>query len=159
MTREQMILALTKYELQWLLDNPEHFNDVAKFFADGGFNNLTDAELQDNLMQNHALIQDLFGVDARPFYRPPFGVRDARTDAAAAAIGYTVPVMWYGSLSDSGYIEPSLLLEFANKWFLPEHIVIGHANQLPVTEVFPQLVDLLNERSLVTVTLNDVYEV
>lgn len=119
---------------------------------------LSDSQIQETLMQNHDLIKQMYGVDPRPFYRPPFGRRDSRTDAAAAAIGYTVPVMWYGSLSDSGEIAPDQLLEFANKWFLPEHIVIGHANFPAVTTVFPQLVELLNNRNLVTVTLNDIYE-
>lgn len=119
---------------------------------------LSDTEIQADLMRNHDLIKEIYGVDARPYYRPPFGYRDERTDRAAAAIGYTVPVLWHGSLSDSGEITTQQVLEFADKWFLPEHIVIGHANYPAVTEVFPQLVDMLNQRKLITVTLNDVFK-
>jgi hypothetical protein len=46
MTREQIILALTRYELEWVIDNPEYKNEVAEFFAQGGFTNLTDEGLK-----------------------------------------------------------------------------------------------------------------
>jgi len=36
MTREEKILALTRYELQYLIDNPEWLDDNAKFFVGGG---------------------------------------------------------------------------------------------------------------------------
>lgn len=119
--------------------------------------NLGDAQIQDELMRNHGYIQQLFGVDARPYFRPPFGNRDARTDAAAAAVGYTTPVMWYGSIGDSGLIAPEVLMQEATKWMLPAHIVLGHANAPTVTGLFQPLLDLLASRGLVTVTLNDVF--
>ena len=65
--------------------------------------------------------------------------------------------MWYGSLSDSGLITDDQLRGFANKWMLPQHIVIGHANWLPVTRCFDYLTELIRERQLQPVTLNDVY--
>ena len=45
MTREEKILALTRYELQYLIDNPEWLDDNAKFFVGGGFTKWTDDEL------------------------------------------------------------------------------------------------------------------
>jgi hypothetical protein len=36
--------------------------------------------------------------------------------------------------------------------------VIGHANFLPVTRVFPQLEQLITDRGLTTVTLNDIFD-
>lgn len=117
----------------------------------------SDAAIQDELMRNHEVIEDIFGVDARPYYRPPYGYRDERTDAAAAAVGYTAPVMWYGSLGDSGLLTPEVLMGEADKWLLPGHIVLGHANAPTVTGLFPQLLDILAERNLQTVTLDDVY--
>nr|WP_251364368.1 MULTISPECIES: polysaccharide deacetylase family protein [unclassified Leucobacter] len=127
-------------------------------WSHAGLTSLSDAQIVQELQQNHDFIQATYGVDARPFYRPPYGYRDERTDAAAASIGYTSPIMWYGSLADSGLISPEQLLGFANEWFLPQHIVIGHLNFTPVTEVFPQLSALIAERGLTTVTLNDIFE-
>jgi hypothetical protein len=40
---------------------------------------------------------------------------------------------------------------------LPQHIVIGHANFPAVTHVYPQLLDILKQRGLRTVTLQDVF--
>ena len=46
MTREQMIEALTRFELEYLLDNPELLKDNARFFSKGGFSTQTDQELR-----------------------------------------------------------------------------------------------------------------
>lgn len=118
---------------------------------------LSDGQIQDELLSSNARIQETFGVDPRPFYRPPYGARNARTDAAAARVGYRTPVMWYGSLSDSGRITPAQSLAFARQWFGPHRIVIGHANYPAVTEVFDELVQLIIDRELIPVTLNDLY--
>ncbi len=118
---------------------------------------LDDAAIQNDLMLNDDFIRNTYGVEAKPYFRPPFGRHDARVDAAAAAIGYTVPVLWYGSFADSGEIPAEILLQFANEWLLPQHIVIGHANYLPVTTVFPQIAQIFVDRGLQPVTLDDVW--
>lgn len=122
--------------------------DLTSLSADG---------VREELQRNHDFVVDTYGVDPRPYYRPPFGYRDARTDAAATSIGYTCPVLWYGSLSDSGLITPQQVVDFATQWFLPQHIVIGHLNFTPVTTEFPQLAQLIADRGLQTVTLDDVF--
>jgi len=120
---------------------------------------LSDQGIVDELTRNDDYLGGLFGMSTKPFYRPPFGYRDSRTDAVAAEIGFTVPVMWYGSLSDSGLITEAQVTDFATQWFLAGHIVIGHANYPSVCNVFPQLLQLLSDRGLQTVTMRDVYEV
>ena len=52
MKREQMIEALTKYELEWLMENQDHLKEVAKFLAQGGFNACTDEELLERCRDN-----------------------------------------------------------------------------------------------------------
>ena len=118
---------------------------------------LSDSRVVAELQRNHDFISNTYGVDARPYYRPPFGFHNARVDHLAASIGYTTPVMWYGSLSDSALLIPDQVVTFADQWFLPGHIVIGHANFAPVTTVFPQLRAIIHNRGLQTVTLNDVF--
>ena len=118
---------------------------------------LDDAGVADELQHNHAFIADTFGVDARPFFRPPYGYHDERVDSIAADLGYTVPTLWYGSLSDSAEIPAAMICDFARQWFLPQHIVIGHLNFAPVTTVFGDLRATIIERGLTTVTLNDVF--
>lgn len=101
-------------------------------------------------------LHNTFGVDGTPYYRPPFGRHNATVDRVAADLGYTVPVMWYGSLSDSGVITEEYLIECAHKYFNPQTIVIGHANAPAVTHCYDQLVDIIRERNLSMVTLDDV---
>ncbi|BDZ54624.1 polysaccharide deacetylase family protein [Agromyces marinus] len=118
---------------------------------------LSDAEIQWQLEHNHDYLESVYGVDARPYFRPPYGRHDARVDAAAAAVGYTVPTLWYGTLGDSGALGPEEIVALADEWFGPGRIVIGHLNHDPVTRVFGRLESILEERGLQTVTLNDVF--
>lgn len=119
--------------------------------------NLSDAEIQQDLLDNNALIGNLYGVDSRPYFRPPFGKYDDRVAVAAAAVGYTLPVLWNATLSDAGEIPPETLMSFADRYMRNGNILLGHANFWPVTSLFPRLVGVLEERNLMTVTLNDVY--
>ena len=52
MKREQMIEALIKYELEWLMENQEQLANVAKFFAEGGFHACTDQDLFERCRDN-----------------------------------------------------------------------------------------------------------
>lgn len=103
-------------------------------------------------------LRNTFGVDGTPFYRPPFGYHNTTVDRIAADHGYTVPTLWYGSLSDSGLITEQYLLECAHKYFTAQSIIIGHANHPPVTHVYDQLVEIIRDRQLAMVTLNDVFK-
>jgi hypothetical protein len=60
-------------------------------------------------------------------------------------------------LSDSTLITEEYILKMADEYFTPQSIVIGHLNHLPVTHVYPQLIDIIRDRNLRTVTLNDVF--
>ncbi len=118
---------------------------------------LSTGGIQSELSGCADFIRSTFGVDAAPYFRPPYGYLDAHVHEAARAIGYTQPVLWYGSLSDSGLISEAQVVQFAQTWFLAQHIVIGHANFDPVTHVFDQLVQLIRDRALQPVTLDDVF--
>jgi peptidoglycan/xylan/chitin deacetylase (PgdA/CDA1 family) len=118
---------------------------------------LSSGEIADQLSRNEAFIRNTYGVSAVPYFRPPFGFHNAAVDAVAHGLGYTVPVLWYGTLSDSGLITVDQLKDFATQWMLPQHIVIGHANFITVTECFDFLADLITQRQLVPVTLNDYF--
>ena len=57
MSRQEAILELTRYELQYLVDNAESNTDLlegnAKFFASGGFHNWTDGQLAEKMKLNN----------------------------------------------------------------------------------------------------------
>lgn len=117
---------------------------------------LSAAAVADQLARTKTFLHNTFGVDGTPFYRPPYGYHDATVDRVAADHGYTVPTMWYGSLSDSSIITPDYLVKMARQYFNPQAIVIGHANHPAVMQCYNQMTDIIKQRNLSMVTLNDV---
>jgi peptidoglycan/xylan/chitin deacetylase (PgdA/CDA1 family) len=111
----------------------------------------------DELTRNDLFLKAQYGIDSAPYFRPPYGRHSASVDAVAASLGYTVPVLWSGSLSDSTVITEDYIVSMAQKYFTAQSIVIGHLNHLPVTHVYPQLVEVIRSRNLTTVTLDDVF--
>jgi len=117
----------------------------------------SDQQIVDELLRCENFLSTTFGVSGKPYFRPPYGYIDDRVRAVAASIGYTVPVLWYGSLADSALISPAQLKAFASQWLTAHKIVIGHANYITVTECFYDIQKIIEERSLQPVTLDDVF--
>ncbi|RJO77263.1 polysaccharide deacetylase family protein [Nocardia panacis] len=99
---------------------------------------------------------DNFGTDGTPYFRPPYGRHNATVDRVAADLGYTVPTLWSGVIGDGVIVTEQVVAQMARKSFNQGAIVLGHANQLSVTRVFGEYGQILRERDLRLVTLNDV---
>jgi hypothetical protein len=65
--------------------------------------------------------------------------------------------LWDGSLGDESILSPRDIVANAQKYCVPSALVIGHLNHPPVTSVYHQLIDVIHERNLRTVTLGDVF--
>jgi peptidoglycan/xylan/chitin deacetylase (PgdA/CDA1 family) len=118
---------------------------------------LPEREVAEEIRRNRDFLADTFGVRDSPFMRPPFGARNERIDRISADLGHPTIAMWNGTLEDSRVITPADLLDAADRWFAAQAIIVGHANQPPVTTVFDRLHELLDDRGLRTVTLADVW--
>lgn len=118
---------------------------------------LSDSEITDQLTRNERFLINTYGVTGRPYFRPPYGNHNSHTDHITDDLGYSRTVMWYGSLGDASILTPDQVLANAKEWFRPGRVCIGHANHPAVTYIFPQLAELLRDRALQTVTLNDVF--
>jgi len=114
-------------------------------------------KVQEELVGCQKFIQDHYGVQAQPYFRPPYGLINDTVMKAAADVGFTKPVLWLGSLGDSTPISAASEMKLANTWLTADRIVIGHANVSTVTHLFPQLDAILKKRNLKTVTLHDVF--
>ena len=114
-------------------------------------------QIAQQITRNDEFLKKTYDIGAKPYWRPPYAKRNAAVDAVAADLGYTVPVLWSGSLSDSTLITEEYIVKMADQYFTGQSIVIGHLNHLPVTHVYPQLVDIIRDRNLRTATLNDVF--
>jgi peptidoglycan-N-acetylglucosamine deacetylase len=118
---------------------------------------LTKSDIAQQLTRNDEFLKKTYGIGVKPYWRPPYAKHNAVVDGVAADLGYTTPVLWSGSLSDSTLITEEYIVKMADQYFTPQEIVIGHLNHLPVTHVYPQLVEIIRARNLRTVTLNDVF--
>ena len=119
---------------------------------------LDDAEVAEEVRRNRDWLRTAFGVST-PFLRPPFGARDERTDRIAADLGHPTIAMWNGTLGDARVLPPAELVGHAREWFTAQTIVVGHANHRTVTTVYGELLDVIRERGLRTVTLADAWAV
>ena len=115
------------------------------------------AQIADQIQRNHAFLSTTFGVDARPYLRPPYGRHNSAVRAVAADLGYTLTTMWTGSLADSTVITEDYIVKMADTHFRPQNIVLGHLNHAQVTHVFDRLADVVRSRNLRTVTFDDVF--
>lgn len=115
------------------------------------------SKVVDEITRCEKFLNNTFGVTGRPFLRPPYGAYNANSRAVAASLGYTATTMWEGSFADSSLLSETDLIAMARRWLLAQHIVIGHANYPTVTHCYGQILDLIRERSLQTVTLDDVF--
>ena len=111
----------------------------------------------EELRHNHDFLWKTYGIDARPYFRPPYGQHNAHVDKISGELGYAADTLWSGSLEDHVVIPADRIVTMAEKYFVPGAIVIGHLNHLPVTHVYGRLVDIIRTRRLRTVTLDDVF--
>jgi len=114
-------------------------------------------QIADELGRTDQFLRNTYGVDAAPYFRPPYGHHNAVVDAVAGDLGYQVPTLWSGDLRDSALLTEDQVVKTAYQAFTAQNIVIGHLNHPPVTRVYGQLVDIIRARRLRTVTLNDVF--
>ncbi|GJF06258.1 polysaccharide deacetylase family protein [Pseudonocardia sp. D17] len=118
---------------------------------------LGDADRRTELERNDDWVVTTFGVTTRPYYRPPFGFRTPAIDALAGELGYTRTVLWDGSFSDSETVTPEFLMGMARKYLQPGVINLGHANHPTILGLFDQVTDLIRQRRLTPVTLDEMF--
>ena len=117
---------------------------------------LSDDQVAEEIGRNRDWIESTFGVRT-PFMRPPFGAHDARVQRISAELGHPTVVMWNSTLEDNRLLTADELVDAADRWFAAQAIVVGHANQVTITKVYDELLELIAERGLQTVTLADVW--
>lgn len=115
------------------------------------------SSLRSDIERNEEWIEETFGTTARPWFRPPYGVRNGASDEAAAGLGYTKILLWNGTLGDATVETPEEIMALADEHFQAGKIVLGHANHPTVTRLFPDLERLMDQRGLKAVTLDEMF--
>ena len=117
---------------------------------------LSSARLTDEIQRNEQWIESTFGVTARPYFRPPYGAHDHTTDALAGSLGFTTVLMWSSTLSDSTLQTPETILDQLQTNLVPGGVVLGHLNYPPTGQIFDQLLAVLAQHGLTTVTIDEL---
>lgn len=118
---------------------------------------LSAKSIQNQLMRCHHYITDTFGVDPRPYFRPPFGAYNQTVVRAAADIGYSKMVLWNGTLADSSTSTKAFgVRKHAKSSFRDGKILLTHANRMLVPDMLPELYELMRQRGLNLVKINEV---
>lgn len=118
---------------------------------------LSDSAIGADLERNDEWIQKTFGITSRPWWRPPYGYHNTRTDAAAGQAGYTNTLMWNGTFGDSTLLSAGELLASAHQYLTPGTIMLGHANHPTVNTLFPQIQQIIADARLKPVTLDEMF--
>lgn len=126
-------------------------------FSHKDLRKLNENQIRDELDKNDDWVNKTFGISTRPYYRPPFGFHDPQVDGAAARAGYPRTVLWNGSYGDARLLKPDVLMGEAKKWLRPGTIMLGHANHPTVLGLFDQIQELIKQRNLQPVTLDEMF--
>jgi peptidoglycan/xylan/chitin deacetylase (PgdA/CDA1 family) len=117
----------------------------------------SDSRIVEELTRCGKFIEDTFGVQAMPYFRPPYGNIDSRVESIAADLGYTSPIMWSGSLGDNARQRRQSMIQLGRQYLQDGNILLDHFNVRTPKPVFDELYNLLELRKLQTVTLDDVF--
>jgi peptidoglycan-N-acetylglucosamine deacetylase len=126
-------------------------------FSHRDLRRLSDRQINTELESNEEWVAKTFGTSTRPYYRPPYGFHNPHIDGVAHQAGYTETVLWNGSYSDSEAITPEFLMSQARRYLQPGTIMLGHANHPAVLGLFGQIQDLITQRGLKPVTLDEMF--
>lgn len=118
---------------------------------------LSDQHIKEQLTHCGKFIEDTFGVSAGTYFRPPYGNIDARVIRVARQVGYTTPVLWYGSTGAGAGETKAGNWTMCQKWMTNGRLVIDHANNSATVQNFDRILGLIKSRHLQTVTLKDVF--
>ncbi len=114
-------------------------------------------ELRGQITRNEQRMSDVYGVDLRPYFRPPYGACNDTTNQICADLGYPAITLWNSAFGDYAQLTAAQVMDNARQYLNSGSVILGHANYPMVSGVFDQIAQLISDRGLTTVTLNDVY--
>lgn len=117
---------------------------------------LSDAAIAAEITKNERHFRNLYGVDLKPYFRPPYGYINPRVSRVVRECGYDAIVLWNGTLGDDQNISASKIIANAKQYLQPGGVVIGHANHPGILNAMDQVGELVSSRHLTPVTVKDV---
>jgi peptidoglycan/xylan/chitin deacetylase (PgdA/CDA1 family) len=150
---------------KWSQENPAL---VKRIYANGhelanhswnhpDFRQLSDAAIVEEIASTEGIIGDLTGADTKPWFRFPYGARDARTRAVVASLGYASVFWTLDSLDSVGAVKtPQFLYERITTNAVNGSIILVHVGSAPTAAALPDILKTLQERGLRPVTISQL---
>ncbi len=114
--------------------------------ASTGTRPLTQAERAEALRGAEAAISAVGGV-ARPWFRPPYGDRDASVDRDVATLGYRYELLWTVDTLGWKGVPPSQVVDRVLQHLGPGEIVLMHVGRASTdARALPAVLDALTSR-------------
>lgn len=110
------------------------------------FTTITSAKIIDQVTRAERIIEKATGVNPKPFFRYPFGARDAQAKAALTELGYR-SIYW--TLDSTDWREettPESEVKYVMTHVGKGDILVFHLNAQPTSKCLGQIIDLLRDR-------------
>jgi peptidoglycan/xylan/chitin deacetylase (PgdA/CDA1 family) len=117
---------------------------------------LADNQIVFELDYTDQIVWDTLGVHSRPYFRPPFGARNARVLSVAAASGFR-SVFW--TLDSADWVTratPGAVADRVLRFAQLGDIVVEHVASQATAEALPTILDTFEERGWKVGTVSDV---
>ncbi|HUG28975.1 MAG TPA: polysaccharide deacetylase family protein [Candidatus Limnocylindria bacterium] len=121
----------------------------------------TEAQVKQELIDGEQWIQEYTGMNARPFWRAPYGVSNLAVRTWAAELGYTKHWKWdvdtidWRPISDGGPTARSMILKVVNG-AKSGSVVLMHLGGYETPMALQGMIDGLRSRGFALTTLSDL---
>ncbi len=117
---------------------------------------LTDREILADLARARSVVETATGRRMLPYFRPPYGHRNARTDRLAAAAGFPTIAMWDVTAADTARRPTTRGVARSGGAGRPGSIVLLHAGPRVTARALPAIIAGYRERGFRFVTLPEL---
>jgi peptidoglycan/xylan/chitin deacetylase (PgdA/CDA1 family) len=117
---------------------------------------LSDTAVCTEFNQAEALISRLTGHTTHPYYRPPYGARNAHVRALAAHLGYRTIYWTIDTLDWKTDATPQKIIDRVMRNVNNGAIILMHAGSTAEVDTLDQLMTLLDEKGYQMVTITQV---
>jgi peptidoglycan/xylan/chitin deacetylase (PgdA/CDA1 family) len=148
---------------RWVTENPDLAREIAAeheianhSFSHPDFAELDDAQILDQMQRAEAVIEQVTGRGTKPFWRAPYGSRNARILGVMAAAGWTIHVLWSADALDWQEIAPEQVRANVNAAAHNGAIILQHCGSTQTATVIADELRDLRGRGFSIVTISEL---
>lgn len=161
--RDQNVRTTIFVTGQWATNNPELLRRIAAegheianhSYSHPDFVHQSDSAILSELQRAEDTIQRIAGVSTRPFFRAPYGARNAHTNALVAGQGY-YPIYWtLDSVDWQSTTADKVLAKVVNQTHNGS-IILAHLSSAQTAQVLATMIQQLRAQGFELVTLSQL---